>query len=212
MTLLGCIGATARRVLSLALGDGDPNRRGCSYAVTVITPISPGRTGELRELVRSYGPGPASPLAKVPDVQFARWVIIDQLRTDWAGAPKPPPRLKSDYLLFSADVTAPAYRAGSLPDSFFRDLATHTPADVDKVWGHCRRYPGSGDVERFAAYMKQSQITIGLYYAAFPDATVDDINHALHVRAQLGELALTNQHVKSARDLRRAYVKRAASW
>ena len=61
--------------------------------------------------MRSYGPGPASPLAKVPDVQFARWVIIDQLRTDWAGAPKPPPRLKSDYLLFSADVTAPAVQS-----------------------------------------------------------------------------------------------------
>jgi hypothetical protein len=139
-------------------------------------------------------------------------VIIDQLRTDWPGAPKPPPRLRSDYLLFSADVTAPSYRADSLPDSFFRDLATHMSADADKVWGHCLGYPGITDVERFAEYMKQSQIKIGLYYAAFPDATADDINRALHIRAELGAFAFTNQDVKSARALRRAYVKQSTSW
>lgn len=212
MTPLGSIAATAGRMLTLALGLGDPNRRGCSYAVTLVTPIEPGRSGALRKLLRNYEPGPASPLAKVPDVQFARWVIIDQLRTDWPGAPKPPPRLKSEYLLFSADVTAPAYRAGALPDSFFRDLATHMSADADKVWRHCLRYPGVGDVGKFVEYMKKSQITIGLYYAAYPDATVADINHALHVRAKLGEFALETQFVEAANALREEYLTRSASW
>lgn len=212
MTPLGYIAATARRVLTLALGQGDPNRRGCSYAVTVITPIEPGRAGDLRKLLRQYKPGPPSPLAKVPDVQFARWVIIDQLRTDWPGAPKPPPRLKSEYLLFSADVTAPAYRVGSLPDSFFRDVATHMSADADKVWRHCLGYPGAADVERFVEYMKKSQITIGLYYAAYPDATVDDVNHALHVRIKLGEFALKAQDVTPTTALRHEYLTRSASW
>jgi hypothetical protein len=207
----------ARRVAALIVGQQDPNRRGSSYAITVITPIKKGRTDALRNVLQGYGRASQSPLSKLPDVQFARWVIIDQLRTDPRWAPKPRPTLKSQYLLFSADLTVPGYRTGGLPDAFFRDLAG-LPA-ARKVWAHCLQYPGTS-VDAFVAYMRKSQIAIGLYYAAYPDATGADVRHALGVRTRLTTFAREHQHafarehqndIDSAA-LRTLYLRKSARW
>ena len=103
----------AARSVVRALGSARP-RRGSgsrsarSFAVTLLTPVRAGAEGELRAYLNGLGVGDASPLTKLPYVHFARWVVIDQLKTDWPGAPVPPPRLKSQYLLFTASLTAPA--------------------------------------------------------------------------------------------------------
>jgi hypothetical protein len=164
--------------------------------------------------------GSPSPLADVPDVQFARWVVIDGLRTDWPGAPPRPSVLRSDYLLFSADLTPPRYRAARLPGSFFRDLAQFMPVATKRVWEHCLGFPGLRPVEDFVEYLTRSQIEIGLYYAAYPDATPVDIHAALKVREKLTEFAITHQDaiVRSRRssthrqELREAYRNESPSW
>lgn len=221
--MLLSLAAKAYRLALLLLAPPDANRRGASYAVTVITPIAPGQLDPLRDLLHSFAPGDGSPLARVPDVQFARWVVIDQLRTGWDGAPRRPSSLNSSYLLFSADLTAPANRADDLPESFFRDLAERIPRQCAAVWGKCRGFPGTADVEQFVDYLTRSQIRLGLYYAAFPDDTPDEIAAALEVRRKFAEFVVAHQYVISSpaaangpheafKKLRDEYVRESAEW
>jgi hypothetical protein len=180
-------------IARLLLFPAPPNRRGGSYAVTVVTPIEPGQVEALRTVLRGFEPGEGSPLHELADVQFARWVVIDQLLTDWAGAPRRPSRLVSQYLLFSADLTAPPDRVDGLPEAFFRELATVIPTTCAEVWGKCRGFPGLSDVEAFVGYLKRSQIEFRLYYARFPDATPGEISKALEVRRRLAEFVVDHQ-------------------
>lgn len=184
---------TVHEVAKFLLFPPPANRKGCSYAVTVVTPIEPGQAEALTTLLRAFEPNAGSPLHQVPDVQFARWVVIDHLLTDWPGAPKRPSKLNSEYLLFSADLTAPPQRADGLPQTFFRDLATVIPTTCTEVWGRCRGFPGITDVEAFVDYLERSQIEFRLYYARFPDATPGEITRALEVRRQLAEFVVEHQ-------------------
>ena len=196
MTPLCSLIRTVRNRITSIVGTADPNRNGYSYAVTLITPIvDRDHADALRTELSKLGRRGRSPFSSIPDVQFARWVVIDQLLTEWKGAPKPPPTLKSQYLLFSADLTAPAYRANRQPESFFRDLATQIPHVCHAVWGKCRCCPDPrGDPDRFVKYLADSQINMGLYYAGFPDLTGDEIAAALKVREQLALFARDHQH------------------
>ena len=181
-----------KRAIPLLITSPPPNRRGCSYALTVITPVYPRQVENLRKLLRGFELRARSPLHEVPDVQFARWVVIDQVRTDWPGAPMWPSRIASPYLLFSADLTAPPGRADGLPETFFRDLAQLIPAECAAVWGKCRGFPGVDPVDDFIGYLRSSQIDMGAYYAAFPDATPDQIKRALKIREKLAEFVLAH--------------------
>src|SRR6185312_8194358 len=67
------IGAARRLVEGLL---GDPNRRGRSYAVTVLARISDGQTDALRAELRAFTSGD-SPLAELAGVHFGRWVVVD---------------------------------------------------------------------------------------------------------------------------------------
>jgi hypothetical protein len=96
----------AMRAARQNLADG--SRSGRSFAVTLLTPVRAGAAGRLGAYLDALGTDGASPLAALPYVHFARWVVIDQLKTGWPGTPAPPPRLASSYLLFGASVTAPA--------------------------------------------------------------------------------------------------------
>ena len=192
------------------------NRRGNSYAVTLITPILPNRSNALRDVLHGFELGPKSPLAKVPDVHFARWIVIDRLRLDWPGAPKRPSRLRSQYLLFSADLTAPSERAARLPGTFFRDLAQHIPGECDAIWKHCVNFPGVADLDHFVQYLSGSQIDIDLYYAAFPDLTPSEITRATNVRQEFARFVLRHQDAlfsdRGHDTLKAAYIEESASW
>jgi len=210
--------ARARRIADAvtagaATAPHDPNRCGDSYAVTLITPIEPGKTDDLARVLRGFGTRERSPLAKLPGVHCARWVIIDHLHTDWPGAPKTLPRLRSDYLLFSADLMSSASRARELPEAFFRDLLTHIRDEVGAVWSHCRGFPGATRSDACVSYLAASRIDMGLYYAAYPDATVDQIRHALWVRGKLGEFVLEHQCAgAAAAELKHDYLEASKSW
>lgn len=198
MITLHSLIARVQRVATQILCPPPPNRNGCSYAVTVLTPIKPGQTKALRDVLAAFPLEADSPLHTVPDVHFARWVVIDQVRTNWLGAPKRPSRLNSAYLLFSADLTAPANRADGLPETFFRDLARRIPGPSEEVWGKCRGFPGVRPVDDFVEYLLRSQIDMGLYYAAFPDATPVEIERALIIRRELAQFVLEHQDVMTA--------------
>jgi hypothetical protein len=222
VTAIQSFARVVRRLGALRLLEADSNRNGCSYAVTLATPILPGHTQALKAVLDSFNRADRSPLACVPDVHVARWVVIDQLRTKYRCAPPRPSSLRTQYLLFSADVTAPAYRAGGLPNAFFRDMACRMKEECNNVWQHCWEFPGVDDTEKFVSYLVASQVDIGLYYAAFPDATPSEIASALEVRQELAQFARNHQDALPANSravsdalleaLYTDYVSRSATW
>jgi len=131
---------------------GAGSRAGRSYAFTSLTPIRSGRERALDTHLRGLPPGSRSPLARLDHVHLGRWLVIDQLRMGWTGAPAPPMRLRSAYLLFTASLTAPddGYAQG-LPGKFLREMAVRIPADADAVWENCVGYPGAGRPDAFVA-------------------------------------------------------------
>jgi hypothetical protein len=181
------------------------NRRGRSYAVNLLTPILPGHEQLLIRTLEELPRGSESPLADLRYLHFARWVVVDRLKTDWEGAPSVLPCLKSQYLLFTADVTAPekGYR---LPGDFLRDLADQPVAE--QVWGHCRGYPGH---DRLHEYLAASRVDASLYFAAYPDATAPEIRHALSVRQALIDFAREHQ-TASPQQLKQAYFEASKEW
>ncbi len=197
------------------------SRSGRSYALTLLTPIRPAAEASLVAHIRGLEVGERSPLAKLPYVHFARWVVIDQLKTDWPGAPSPPPRLRSQYLLFTASVTAPAKGSAKpaekryaerLPESFLHELCARIPADVDAIWGHCLGYPGASDADAFVRYLADSQLETSLFYVGYPDVTVDEVRHALAARDELIAFAREHQGEPDAAALQQAYLQESRAW
>jgi hypothetical protein len=184
-------------------------RRGNSYAVTLITPIVPGRAVDLKSVLQSFGSGAQSPLATLEDVHFARWVIIERLLTDWQHAPKRPSVIESEYLLFSADVTVKAPDVAALPGSFLGQLARLE--ESREVWEHCVGFPGTDDVDAFAGYLDRARIQIDLYYAAFPRLTPVEITDILRVRDEFSRFVLQNPDAlwdeNAARALQAKYLE-----
>lgn len=199
------IGAARRLVEGLL---GDPNRRGRSYAVTVLAPISDGQTDALRAELRAFTSGD-SPLGELAGVHFGRWVVVDELKSGWPGMPRPVPRVRAPYLLFTADVTAPRDRERELPASFYRQLAECERAA--RVWRYCRGYPAAGGQAAVAEYLAARQVDAALYFAAFPDLTVDEVRAALELHRRLVAFVGRNQGVAAAQ-LHKRYLAESRSW
>jgi hypothetical protein len=190
----------------------DSNRNGRSYALTVVTPIRPGQSAALAREIGLLGLGTASPLAQLPHVHFGRWLVIDKLKTDWKGAPRRPSQLKSEYLLFSASLTAPGPKDG-YPETFLRELATAIPEVAGALWRHCEGYPGLADPpDAFVRYLAKSRVKTHYFYVGYADVTVNDVRGALADRDALIEFAShpSRQHMDPAQ-LQREYVTTFAS-
>lgn len=210
-----------RALAVLRSGRGGGSRSGRSYALTLLTPIRPGAEADLAAHIRGLGVGEKSPLAKLPYVHFARWVVIDQLKTDWPGAPSPPPLLKSQYLLFTASVTAPTEEnvkpsekrySERLPESFLHELRARIPDEVDAIWGHCLGYPGISDAGAFVRYLARSQLETSRFYVGYPDVTVNEVRHALAARGKLVAFVRDHQGEHDAERLQQAYLQESPKW
>jgi hypothetical protein len=199
--------ATVRRVARALADPRGASRNGRARAVTLLTPIVPGQTAALKQVLRDFETGDGSPLAQLSGLHFGRWVVIDGLRTQWPGAPEPPPKLRSHYLMFTADVMAGAGELDALPDSFFTEIAERIPAAAEAVWRHCLGYPGVTPSAAFVRYLGSSTVDAGLYYAAYPDATVEEIRKALCIRRSLAEFVRDHPNPSQAE-----YLEAATGW
>jgi hypothetical protein len=198
------------RRLRAAIGIADPSRRGRAYAVCSVTTIRQNETERLRAELR--GLSSASPLATLPDVHFARFVIIDGLYSGYPGAQRPPPQLGRDYLMFSADITTPAYRPADLPVAFFQDMVKRIPEDVEAIWKHCEGFADARKAADRVRFLADSQIRVGLYYPAFPNAGVQEIKDALCLRRNLRKFVAAHQDESDKKLLHDAYRATDGRW
>jgi hypothetical protein len=170
------------------------------YALTVFTPIVPDRLQELRDYLASL-PRDSSPLGRLGAAHFARWVVVP----DFISDPSQPreERLPAPYLLFSATFD------GRL-DAFLDDLCEQLAEEAQAIWGCCEGAPTPAGGAALGDYLTHNQIDTGLFFAAYPDATVDQVREALDTRARTIELAVRGQGM-GAEELQRAFVEEFGS-
>jgi hypothetical protein len=176
------------------------NTVGQMYALTVFTPIVPDRLDELRAYLASL-PRESSPLARLGGTHFARWVVVP----DFISDPSQPreEHLPSPYLLFSATLD------GEL-DAYLDELCSELAEEAQAIWGCCLGAPTPASGAALKAYLKHNQIDTGLFFAAYPEATVDQVRGALDVRARTIALAVRGQSMEPA-ELQQAFLEEFGS-
>jgi hypothetical protein len=149
----------------------DTNVNGNAYALTVMTPIARGREEALRRYLESL-PRRDGPLAKLPGTHLGRWVIVSRLDGEELAGP---------YLLFTSNFDGPL-------DPYLDALCSLPEAA--EIWGRAG--------EDLKAYLLQHRVKTGVFFAAYPQATVDDVQRGLDRRERLIDFAVSSQGMDAA--------------
>ncbi len=166
---------------------GDVAGDKCSF--TALSPIRPDGVAPLRELLEAIDGG-TSPFAAMPQVHFARWVIVDgvhsqpgQRRDGW---PHP-------YLLTS--LTCDGTRAP------LEDLHTALGPLREQIWQHCHGHPSDAGPQEFASYLGAHRVPSNRFFTAYPYAGVGAVRAGLDSHQRLVEFARRHGRDEPARRL-----------
>ena len=170
------------------------NELGQAYALTVITPVDPRHVDVVEGFLADL-PRRPSPFARVRSAHFARWVMLPDLAAD-SSQPRPE-HLPAPYLLFSATFD------GSL-DAFLAEFTTQLAAETEAIYRNCIGAPEPARGAPLQAYLRHNQVQTGLFFSAYPNATVEMVTRALGMRQRVIDFALTAQGMSPA-DLRDAF-------
>jgi hypothetical protein len=55
---------------------------------------------------------------------------------------------------------------------YFREIAEFVSSDFDYIFHNCRDFPGTGDFERFWAWIRRYQINVDLFYPRYPNLSL----------------------------------------
>jgi hypothetical protein len=171
-----------------------PNQLGQMYALTVLTPVDPGRVHDVEAILAGL-PRRPSPFARVRSVHFARWVMMLDFLSD--PSQPAPQHLPAPYLLLSATFD------GSL-DDFLAELTTQLPDETEAIYRCCIGAPEPARGAPLHAYLRHNQVETGLFFSAYPDATVETVMQALNMRQQVINFGVAAQGM-SPEDLLNAF-------
>jgi hypothetical protein len=167
----------------------DHDASGQARALTLLAPVEPGRASDLAALLDALPGGADSPLARVHGTHFARWVLVDQLV--YQGPPQRRDTWKAPRLLFTTNFDGPL-------EPYLEALRTGLGADGDSIFGHCSGYPGSADGRAWTGWLRARAVPSSLFFAAYGDQTVAEVNVNLDLRARLTAFALAAQGLAPA--------------
>ncbi len=153
------------------------NRVGCAYSLTVIAPVVAGREQEARDALEALD----APLARLENLHFSRIHVVDELVYQ---GPKQRHRdhLRSAQLIFTSTFD------GRSLEPYLEALRTR--ADPDSWWRFCAGYPGSGDGDAFAGWVRAHQIDSSLFASAHPQARVPHVLESLELRERIIDFAI----------------------
>jgi hypothetical protein len=165
------------------------------YALTVFTPIDPDRLDHLSTYIDAL-PTP-SPLERLEATHFGRWVIVP----DFISDPKQPHResLPGPYLLFSATFDGTLQR-------YLDDLCERLADEAAEIWGCCIGAPQPAAGPALQDYLRHNQIDTGLFFAAYPGASVALVKDSLSVREKTIAFAVASQGMSPA-EMRAAFLE-----
>jgi hypothetical protein len=69
---------------------------------------------------------------------------------------------------------------------------------IDQAFAHCAGYPGRADAPAFAAYFRNHQLESALFFAAYGDQTVAQVQANVAQRTRLIEFAMAAQGLEPA--------------
>jgi hypothetical protein len=207
-SLLVQVGRMLRESRGLLRRVCKPSQCGTSWAITMLIPVRAGAVEALRSILADFD-RLDSPLSGLPAVHFGRWVVIDQLKMNWPGAPSRVLALKSPYLLFTACATTPDAQ------TFLTELTTGIPETVDSIWQHCVGYPATAaavaDGPAVAQYLARGLITASMFYAGYADVTPNQVKQALRGRELFDTFVLDHQGHEPA-TVHAAYRQESPAW
>jgi hypothetical protein len=164
------------------------NQLGNMYALTVLTPITPGAEGPLATYLEAL-PQDGSPLARLPRTHFGRWVILKEFVPD--PSDRHADELGCHYLVFSVTIDGDA-------SSYLDELCEALADEAEHVWGDCIGAPHPTRGPALKAYLLHNQIHTSLFFSAYPDSTVADVRHSLAVHNQAVAFAIGAQGLEPA--------------
>jgi hypothetical protein len=163
----------------------------------IWTPIKPGEEEALRAYLDGLDTGAGSPLAKLPRTHMARWIVV----ADMPVAPGTDLRdpLGTPFLLFTSNFDGDV-------DSYLHELVVQMPDEAAAIWGRCIGCPQPAEGAALKAYIHRNQVDSGVVFAAYPNASVQQIRSALDKRARLIDFAVRAQEMAPAKR-RKAFLK-----
>jgi hypothetical protein len=171
------------------------NTAGQMYALTVLAPIVPGEVDTLQETL-AHLPRDPSPLSRLGLAHFARWVIIPDFGKDPS---RPQAAHFGPYLLFSVTFDG-------VLEPFLEQLCVTLGDEAEPIWSRCLGAPIPARGAALKAYLRHNQVQTGLFFAAYPQATVEEVNDALAVRKRTVDFATRSQGVDAA-TLRQTFLE-----
>ena len=174
----------------MALND----RLGASLATfCALVPLADA-DGARRE-IESWAQGADSPFGRLPQVHFARFVIIPGLERQVAD--QPADELDAPYLMFSTFFDGDR-------DALLAALCDELGDEADRAWRHCRGYPGHPREQgaTFRRWLEDHRVAATAIFGAYPDASVRDVRRALEFRERFRAFAFG---VEAGRTTRSAF-------
>jgi hypothetical protein len=167
------------------------DRLGQLTGLNVAAPVRAGADADLLAAIAQVPADAASPFTRLGTVHFARWVLLHDK-----------PRAGVTTLWFSATFD------GTL-DRFVSGLARQMPAELDHVFQFCIEWPGARDRDALERWIRARKVGVSYFLAAYPNATLGQIERALARRRALVDLAVEAPHMQPAA-LHDAFRRRVA--
>ncbi|HUR85018.1 MAG TPA: hypothetical protein VMY78_06705 [Solirubrobacteraceae bacterium] len=174
------------------------NVSGQAYAFMAMTPVRPGEVQALAAYLRDLWPRGGSPLAKLARTHIGRFVIVEDFHNDPSWKQRREEHLDLPYLIFTSNLD------GDL-ESYLDELCVKLAPEAKEIWGRCVGCPAEPEGAALKTYLKHNQINTGIFFAAYGQATVPDVKHALAQRERFVEFACTSQGL-SPEELQRRFV------
>ncbi len=162
------------------------NVTGQAYAFMAMTPVKPGEEQPLADYLRGLRSRGPSPLARVSRTHIARFVIVPDFHNDPAWKQRREEHLDLNYLIFTSNLD------GDI-DSYLDELCEKLAPEAKEIWGRCVGCPESAKGDALKKYLKHNQIQTGIFFAAYGDATVLEVNRTLRQRDRLIGFAIKAQ-------------------
>jgi hypothetical protein len=144
-------------------------------AVALVAEVEPGRAGEVRALLETMGGDAAGndvlPLGALPDVHFARLLLLDESR-DLDGERLPA------RLVYLSDVDGSVAR-------HLGALVAVGGDGLDRLFGACRGYPGAPTPGRRLIFLRANLVRPDAVYVNAPGRSTRQIRDEARLREEL---------------------------
>jgi len=178
------------------------NISGQASSFLSMTAIKPDEVEPLREYLQGFRDRKERPFDKVPGTHMARFVIVEKFHCKPSYKQRKPETLSCASLCFSSNLD------GSIED-YLDVLCDALAPEAQEIWGRCCGSPAKCQGKELKTYLRHNQVNSGFFYAAYPNATVEDVKRTLDQRERLMAFATQHQGVP-AEQLQKAFLKEFA--